>query len=98
MNISEIKSDNMRKINITGKIIEISEPREVTTKFGENSRVVTAILQDNTGNIKLSLWNETIDKVHVNDEVQIENGYTSSFKGEVQLNIGRFGKIDVINR
>jgi len=96
--IADLKSDGMRRINVTGKIVEVSDPREVTTRFGENSRVATAVLQDDTGTIKLSLWNETIDKVHVNDEVQIENGYTSSFRGEIQLNIGRFGKVTVLNR
>ena len=98
MKIAELKSDNLRRINISGKIVEISEHRDVITRTGESSRVATAILQDETGSIKLSLWNEDIDRIQVNDEVQIENGYTSSFRGEIQLNSGRFGKINITNR
>jgi replication factor A1 len=53
--------------------------------------VATAIIADETGTIKLTLWNERIDQVRVNDVVKIQNGYVSSFKGEIQLNIGKFG-------
>jgi ssDNA-binding replication factor A large subunit len=27
--------------------------------------------------------------------VKIENGYVTSFKGEIQLNIGKYGKLSV---
>jgi replication factor A1 len=41
------------------------------------------------------LWNEQIAHVNVNDKIKIENGYITSFKGEVQLNVGKFGKLTV---
>jgi ssDNA-binding replication factor A large subunit len=31
----------------------------------------------------------------VNDRIRIENGYVTSFKGEVQLNVGKYGKLTV---
>lgn len=95
LKISELRS-GMRRVNLEGKIIEISEPREVTTKYGEVSRVATAILQDETGTVKLSLWNENIDKVSENKQVKIENGYVTVFRGENQLNVGRYGKLEVV--
>jgi replication factor A1 len=94
MKIVELKS-GMKRVEIVGKVMEKSESREVTTRFGEQSRVATAILQDDSGTIKLSLWNETIDQVNVNDTVKIENGYVTAFRGEIQLNVGRFGKLTV---
>jgi len=48
------------------------------------------------GKIKLTLWNKQIDQVSVNDTVQIENGYVTSFRGEIQLNVGKYGKLTVI--
>jgi replication factor A1 len=66
------------------------------TKFGEVSRVATATIFDDSGSIKLTLWNENIDKVSPNSEVQIENGYVTSFRGENQLNVGRYGKLTVM--
>ncbi len=86
----------MRRIDIEGKITEIGEAREVMTKFGAASRVANAAFEDDSGTIKLSLWNEDIDKVAVDDKVKIENGYVTSFRGETQLNVGRYGKLSVI--
>lgn len=93
MKISEIKG-SMRRVNVGGKIREISNPRDVVTRFGE-ARVATAVLVDDTGEIKLSLWNDQIDMVSVGDEVEVENGYVSEFRGEAQLNVGRFGRLKV---
>jgi replication factor A1 len=94
MKIIELKP-GMRRVDITAKITEISTPREVTTRRGEQSRVATAVVADDSGNVKLNLWNEQIDQVKVNDTVTIENGYVDSFRGETQLNVGRYGKLSV---
>ena len=94
MKISELKP-GARNVNITVKIEEIEPAREVTTRRGEQSRVATAVASDDSGKVKLSLWNEDIDKVKANDTVTIENGYVDSFRGEIQLNVGRYGKLAV---
>ena len=95
MKISELKP-GMKRVELQGRITEIGEVREVMTKFGEPGRVATAVLEDDSGTIKLSLWNETIDTVSVNNTVKIENGYVTSFRGETQLNVGRYGKLTVV--
>jgi replication factor A1 len=53
------------------------------------------VVADESGSIKLTLWNEQIDQVNVNDNIKIENGYVTSFKSEIQLNVGKFGKLTV---
>jgi replication factor A1 len=88
----------MKRVNITAQIVEISEPREVVTRFGENHRVATAIITDETGKIKLSLWDSNIDQVSIGDNIQIENGYVTTFQNEDQLNVGRFGKLTVLEK
>jgi replication factor A1 len=95
MKISELRP-GMRRVELQGRITEIGEVREVTTRFGEPGRVATAILEDDSGTIKLSLWNEMIDTVSVNSTVKIENGYVTSFRGENQLNVGRYGRLTVL--
>jgi len=95
MKIVELRP-GMKRVDLKGTIVEISESREVTTRFGDVSRVATAVLADESGRIKLSLWNEDIDKVSVNSTVQIENGYVTTFRGENQLNVGRYGKLTVL--
>ena len=92
MKISELKP-GMRRIDIEVKVQTISDAREVTTRAGEQSRVATADVYDDSGTVKLTLWNEQIDQVKPNTTVKIENGYVTSFRGETQLNVGRYGKL-----
>jgi replication factor A1 len=92
MSISDLKP-GMRRVDITGQIADIETPRDVQTKFGPG-QVASATLQDSSGaTIKLTLWNENIEKVSVGDTVHIENAYVDSFRGELQLQVGRYGKI-----
>lgn len=91
MKIAELKA-GMRTVSVTGKIVSIEGPRDVQTKFGPG-QVATATLEDDSGTVKVPLWNENISKFTVNDSVQIENGYVDSFRGEIQLNVGRYGKM-----
>ncbi|MGQ9469240.1 MAG: OB-fold nucleic acid binding domain-containing protein [Nitrososphaerales archaeon] len=92
MKISELK-DGMRKVDVEGIISEIPEPRTVTLRTGQQARVADCILQDASGTIKLSLWDDDIDKVQVGSRVKIENGYINSFRGELRLNVGRYGRL-----
>src|SRR4029077_7238098 len=91
MKIAELKP-GMRRVDVAGKIVDMETPRDVQTKFGPG-QVASATLQDESGTVKVTLWNENITKVAVNDTVQIENGYVDSFRGELQLNVGRYGKL-----
>ena len=95
LNISQLR-DGMKKVDIVGRITDKPEPREVMLRTGQKARVADLTITDETGNVKLTLWDDQIDKVDVNDTAKIENGYVNSFRGEIRLNVGRFGKLDVI--
>lgn len=86
----------MRRVDIEGVVLEISEPRMVNLRTGGQARVADCTLQDDSGSIKLSLWDDQIDMVHVGVHVKIENGYTNSFRGEVRLNVGKYGRLEVL--
>ena len=76
------------------KIIEISEPREVSSRRSyETHRVADAIVGDETGIVKIPLWNETIEEMEVGKTYQLENGYTGLFRGNLQLKIGRHSTV-----
>lgn len=95
MKIKELRN-GMKRVNVVAKVIEKSDPREVISRYkDEVYRVATAMISDETGTIKLTLWNDQIDQVNVNDTVKIENGYITTFRGEIQLNVGRYGKLSV---
>lgn len=94
MNINELKP-GQGNVTIEGEITDVSPPRTFE-KFGKSGRVANAVLKDNTGEIKLSLWNEQIDTVKTGSHVRITNGYVSEWKGELQLTTGKFGKLEIL--
>jgi replication factor A1 len=89
-------ADGMKRVSVEGKVVEKGDTREVKSRYkDETYRIADAVIADESGSIKLTLWNEQIEQVNVGDNVKIENGYVTSFKGEVQLNVGKFGKMTV---
>jgi replication factor A1 len=95
LKIIELRN-GMKNVSIEAKVVEKSEPREVMSRFkDETYKVATAMIADETGTIKLTLWNDQINQVNVNDKVKVEKGYVTSFKGEIQLNIGKYGILTV---
>jgi replication factor A1 len=91
MAISELRA-GQGNVNVQGTITEVGEIRTFN-KFGRELKVANAILKDDSGTIKLTLWNDEADKHKEGDEIQIENGYVNEFQGEPQLTAGKFGKI-----
>jgi len=81
----------MKSVNLKAEVVEIAEPKFVVTRFGNCASVANALISDETGNIKMCLWNEQINSISVGDIVQIENAKVSAFKGERQLRIGKNG-------
>ena len=95
MQIKDLRN-GIRNVDITAKVIEKSGIREVQSRYkNETYNVADAVVSDETGTIKLTLWNEQIEQVNVGDTVKIENGYITSFRGEIQLNSGKYGKLIV---
>jgi len=92
--INEIKR-GMSNITIEAKIVEISPPRQVQTKFGVRS-VADATLEDESGQISLTLWEGNINSVRVGDKVSISGAYTTEFRDKLQLNIPKVGKLEVV--
>ena len=93
MKINEIKL-GMSVVSTERKIIAKSEPRSVHTRYGSRS-VADAELEDETGTIKLSLWEQQIDIVGVGDTVKINGAYVTEFSNHLQLNIPRSGVLEV---
>jgi replication factor A1 len=88
--------DGMKRVSVEAKVVEKSDVREVRSRFkDETYKIVDAVVADESGSIKLTLWNEQIDQVNVGDNIKIENGYITSFKSEKQLNVGKFGKLTI---
>jgi replication factor A1 len=95
MNIKDLRN-GMKRVTVEANVVEKGETREVRSRYkDETYNVADAVVADETGSIKLTLWNEQIDQVEVGNKIKIENGYVTSFKGEIQLNVGKFGTMTV---
>jgi replication factor A1 len=95
MKISDLKS-GMADVSLKAKIVEMKEPREIITKFGTATTLTEAVLQDDSGTIKLTLWGKQSDGVENNQEVEITNGFVKEFREELQLTLGRKGALKVV--
>jgi replication factor A1 len=86
----------MKRVEVEAKVISKDATREVLSRYKDVvHRVANAAVSDGTGTIKLTLWNDQIEQVNVNDNIKVENGYITTYKGEMQLNVGRYGKLTV---
>lgn len=85
------------KVELTATVAEKGEPRTVNSA-NFSGTVANAKLQDETGTIKCSLWNDQIAQVNVGDTIKISNGYVSEYQGEMQLSTGKFGKMEVVSK
>ncbi|MEM3051026.1 MAG: hypothetical protein QXP44_06080 [Candidatus Bathyarchaeia archaeon] len=81
-------------VNLKAKILEVAEPMRVVTRYGNNATVAKVLIGDETGTIKLCLWNGQITNVSVGDVVQIENAQASMFRGERFLSLGKKGTMN----
>jgi len=94
--ISDLRS-GMKHINLKAKVQEIPKPAQVHTQFGNTAMVVNALIGDETGNIKLCLWEGQINSVSLNDDIEIRNAQVCLFRGEKQLRLGKNGALTVLN-
>lgn len=84
----------MKSVSITFKVMEIGEEREVTSRRdGETHRVLDVVVGDSTGIVRMPFWNEMIDEVAEGKTYLLTNGYTTLFRGNLRLNIGRYGEL-----
>ena len=96
MQIKDLKP-KQGNVDIIVDVVDVGAPREFQ-KFGKPGKVATAIAKDETGDVKLTLWNEDIEKIHAGDKVNLTNGYVTEWQGEMQLTTGRLGKIEVVGK
>ncbi|MCL2643175.1 MAG: OB-fold nucleic acid binding domain-containing protein [Candidatus Bathyarchaeota archaeon] len=85
-----------RAVNITAKVVSKTEIREIPMgRDGSPHKVSDALIGDETGTVYLTLWDDNIEKINDGDSVRVENGYVTLFKGNIRLNIGKYGKLDL---
>jgi replication factor A1 len=85
-----------RAVNVLAKVVSKSETRDIAAgRDGAPHKVCDALVGDETGSIYLTLWDDNISKVTEGNTINIKNGYVTLFRGNMRLNIGRYGTLEV---
>ncbi len=90
---------NMRNISFVGKVVELSPVRDFETERGAG-KVMNAVFADETGKIRLSLWNKEIEKYNLNigDVVRVEDCLTKTDNlGNAEARLGYRGIISKVD-
>jgi replication factor A1 len=87
---------NSKQVNTIVKVISKSQVRDVTGRDYSARRVADALVGDETGCVYLTLWDDKIDKINEEATLRITNGYINLFKGNMRLNIGKYGSFQVL--
>jgi len=81
------------------KVISISDIHEFSRSDGSTGRVANLKVGDETGTIRVSLWDELVDvadKIEVGEHLQISGYAKEGYAGTTEVSVGRTGHIDVI--
>ena len=93
MKIADLKA-RQEGVNLIVEVVDAGEVREFE-KFGRVGKVANATVKDDSGQIKLTLWNEDTGKFELGNKLKITNGFVREFQGEKQLTAGRNGKVEL---
>jgi replication factor A1 len=96
MKINELKPKT-GNVELIATVISVEQSRKFD-KDGKKGKVAKAVIKDETGECKLTLWNEQTDEIKHGQRIKITNAWADEFKGELQVSTGKYGKIEVLER
>jgi replication factor A1 len=88
-------TEGLSSVDIVARIVNISEPRSFDKEGGAKGSVANIILGDETGMIRLTLWNEEIENIadlglKEGDVVRLTRGYVKmDNRGNLDLRVGK---------
>ncbi len=88
--ISEIKRD-MSEFSLVAVVVDFGEAREFQRKDGSPGLVRTVVLGDETGKIRLTLWNEQAQmQLAEGETIEVINGSSRERYGSVEIQTGGY--------
>ena len=92
----ETLTPNSRGVNTMVKVVSKGEVRSVTGRDYSVRRVADALVGDETGCVYMTLWDDKIDAINEGITLSITNGYVNLFRGNMRLNIGKYGSYELV--
>lgn len=87
-------------ITLTGRVLAIEPVRTFSRDDGSEGRVSNIVLGDETGRVRVTLWDEQADSVESLEEgqsVEVIDGYVRERDGTLELHVGSRGAIKPID-
>jgi replication factor A1 len=84
----------MSDVDVKLKVLSVSKPKQIITGSGIEHEILEADVEDETGKIRLVLWDDRVIPLKVGDVIKVRNGFVSSFKGEWRINVGKSGEVE----
>lgn len=91
-------SESMGSVNVAALATQVSEERQFVRRDGTEGKVRSVLLEDETGTVRLSMWDDDADKAEEMEEgtvIVVENGYTRAGYGGIDLNVGSNGRLHI---
>ncbi len=83
----------MNNLDVVVRVLEAGEPKVINTRSGQRT-ISEATVGDETGRVKLTLWGKAAGELKEGSAVEIKGAWTTTYRGDVQLNIGGKGNIE----
>lgn len=85
---------------VFGRITNYNQSRNFNRKNGSTGQVINLELADDTGTCRLALWNRDVELVKnktikIGTNVKIINGYIKNGFNGIEINVGRWGLIEI---
>ncbi|MDY6771132.1 MAG: DUF2240 family protein [Candidatus Nanohaloarchaea archaeon] len=88
---------DMNRVNLKAKVINITDLNTFERDDGEEGQVQNLVLGDETGTLRMSLWDDQVDvadKIDEGDNIEVANAYSKEDnRGNPELRIGDSTKI-----
>ena len=91
-------TSNLSDVDVLGRVVNVGVSREFSKASGGTGRIGDLFLMDETGTIRLTLWDEQgdiLDKVTIGDSILVEGAYTRERFGNLGLNLGKMGTLTI---
>jgi replication factor A1 len=92
----ETLTPNSKGVNTIVKVVSKGEVRSVTGRDYSVRRVTDALVGDETACLYMTLWDEKIDAINEGATLRVTNGYINLFRGNMRLNVGKYGSYEVL--
>jgi len=102
MRVEDI-TESSRSVTLTAKVVNVGALRTFSKPSGGEGKVASIIVADETGQIRVALWDEMADAIEegpitLGSVVQIRGAYVKKgLRDALELNLGRMGGIRVLD-